>query len=218
MTLKINWTDCRTLRSAILRFGCAILAASVLYVPLQPFPAVGQTYGLPDPIVVTATQAEIDQLDAETQAVVEALKSGSPVAVEYAERASGVLIFPKVVTSAFILGATSAMGVLYKKNGEGAYQNAGYYRAERASVGLQAGTEVSSRVFMFMNSDKLQQFEEGKFVKFNADASFMTVDPETGVVDGKEDADIAEFILNAKGSIGILKLQNLKIDPVKIVQ
>ena len=64
----------------------------------------------------------------------------------------------------------------------------------------------------------LQQFEAGSFVKFNADASFMTVDPETGVVDGKEDADIAEFILNAKGSIGILKLQNLKIDPVKIVQ
>ena len=206
------------MRSAILRFGCAILAASVLYVQPQPSRAGGPQYGLPDPIVVTATQAEIDQLDAETQAVVDALKSGSPVAVEYAERASGVLIFPKVETSAFILGATRAMGVLYKKDGDGAYQKAGYYRVERASIGLQAGSEVSSRVFMFMNSDKLQQFEDGSFVKFNADASFMTVDPETGVVDGDANADIAEFILNAKGSIGILKLQNLHIDPVKIVQ
>ena len=217
MTSK-NRTDCRTLRSAILRFSCTLLAAAVLYVQPQTSLAGGEWYGLPDPIVVTATQAEIDQLDAETQAVVDALKSSGPVAVEYAERASGVLIFPKVKTSAFILGAKRAMGVLYKKDGDGAYQKAGYYRVERASVGLQAGTEVSSRVFMFMNSDKLQQFEAGSFVKFNADASFMTVDPETGVVDGKEDADIAEFILNAKGSIGILKLQNLKIDPVKIVQ
>ncbi len=217
MTLK-NRTDCRILRSAILRFSCTLLAAAVLYVQPQPSLAGGEWYGLPDPIVVTATQAEIDQLDAETQAVVDALKSGSPVAVEYAERASGVLIFPKVETSAFILGGTRAMGVLYKKDGDGAYQKAGYYRVERASVGLQAGTEVSSRVFMFMNSDKLQQFEAGSFVKFNADASFMTVDPETGVVDGDANADIAEFILNAKGSIGILKLQNLHIDPVKIVQ
>ena len=218
MTLKKNWTDCRTLRLAILRFGCAILAASVLYVPLQPFPAVGQQYGLPDPIVVTATQAEIDQLDTETQAVVDALKNGSPVAVDYAERAGGVLIFPKVEMSAFILGVTRAMGVLYKKDDHGVYQKAGYYRAERASIGLQAGSEVSSRVFMFMNSDKLQQFEEGKIVKFGADASFMTVDPETGIVDGKENADIAEFIMNAKGSVGSLKLQNLTIDRVNIFQ
>ena len=168
MTLKINWTDCRTLRSAILRFGCAILAASVLYVQPQPSRAGGPQYGLPDPIVVTATQAEIDLLDAETKAVVDALKSSGPVAVEYAERATGVLIFPKVETSAFILGATSAMGVLYKKDGDGTYQKAGYYRVERVSLGLQVGTESSSRVFMFMNSDKLQQFEEGKIVKFGA--------------------------------------------------
>ncbi len=217
MTLK-NRTDCRTLRSAIQRFGCAILAAAALCVQPQPSLAGGEWYGLPDPIVVTATQAEIDQLDAETQAVVDALKSSGPIAVEYAERASGVLIFPNVKTSAFILGGTRAMGVLYKKDGDGAYQKAGYYRVERLSIGLQAGTEVSSRVFMFMSSDKLQQFEAGSFVKFNADASFMTVDPETGVVDGDANADIAEFILNAKGSICILKLQNLHIDPDKIVQ
>ncbi len=218
MTLKKNWTDCRTLRSAILRFGCAILAASVLYVQPQPSRAGGEQYGLPDHIEMKATQAEIDQLDTETQAVVDALRSGSPVAVDYAERATGVLIFPKVETSAFILGATSAMGVLYKKDGDGTYQKAGYYRVERASLGLQVGTESSSRVFMFMNSDKLQQFEEGKIVKFGADASFMTVDPETGIVDGQENADIAEFIMNAKGSVGSLKLQNLRIDRIKIVQ
>ena len=219
MTLK-NRTDCRTLRSAILRFGCVILAAAVLCVQPQPSLAGGEWYGLPNPIVVTATQAEIDQLDAETQAVVDALKSSGPVAVEYAERASGVLIFPKVVTSAFILGGARAMGVLYTKDGDGAYQKAGYYRAERASVGLQAGTKASSRVFMFMNSDKLQQFGEGKIVMpfGGVDASFMTVDAETGVVKGDANADIAEFILNAKGSVGILKLQNLKIGPVKIVQ
>ena len=46
----------------------------------------------------------------------------------------------------------------------------------------------------------------------------MTVDPETGIVDGKENADIAEFIMNAKGSVGSLKLQNLRIDRIKIVQ
>ena len=72
MTLK-NRTDCRTLRSAILRFGCAVLAAAVLYVQPQPAPAGGEWYGLPNPVEVKATQAEIDQLDAETQAVVDAL-------------------------------------------------------------------------------------------------------------------------------------------------
>lgn len=198
-------------------FAAAFLFALIAATPDTAFSA-GEQYGIPDAEEVKATQGEVDELDRETQAIIDILRNGSPTAVEYSERAHGALIFPKVESSSFIIGGSSALGVLYAKNDGGEYEKAGYWRAERASIGLQVGSSSSSSVFMFMNDGKLEQFRQGKLVKFGADASFMQVDPLTGKISGKEDADIAVFTMNQEGSSTNLKMQNLKIDPIKIVQ
>lgn len=175
---------------------------------------LGQMYKMPKPLPVTASKAEIDQLDADTQALVDQLKAGSPTAVDFASRAFGVLIFPRVETSNyFLLGETRALGVLYVKDDAGAYQKAGYYLGERNSLGFVTGSQTSSRVFMFMKQKALEEFIEG-----DVTVSYMGVDPETGAVEGQPDADVAVFITNVVGDVDGVSFRGLQIVPVAFIE
>ncbi len=175
---------------------------------------IGQQYKFPTRLPVKATAAEIAQLDADTQAVVDQLKAGSPTAVDYASRAYGVLIFPKVETANyFLLGETKALGVLYVKDAAGAYQKASYYLGQRNSLGFVTGSQSSSRVFMFMKEGALKGFIEG-----DVTASYMGVNPETGAVEGSPDADVAVFITNVEGEAGGVSFKGLEIAPVTFTE
>lgn len=175
---------------------------------------IGQQYKFPTRLPVKATAAEIAQLDADTQAVVDQLKAGSPTAVDYASRAFGVLIFPKVETSNyFLIGETKALGVLYVKDPAGAYQKASYYLGQRNSLGFITGSQSSSRVIMFMKEDALKGFIEG-----DVTASYMGVNPETGAVEGNPDADVAVFITNVEGEPSGVSFKGLEIAPVTFTE
>lgn len=175
---------------------------------------IGQQYKFPTRLPVKASKAEIAQLDADTHAVVDQLKAGSPTAVDYASRAYGVLIFPKVETSNyFLLGETKALGVLYVKDDAGAYQKASYYLGQRNSLGFVTGSQSSSRVFMFMKKGALKGFIEG-----DVTASYMGVNPETGAVEGNPDADVAVFITNTAGDVGGVSFRGLEIAPVSFTE
>jgi hypothetical protein len=173
----------------------------------------GYVYGIPDRATVTAKQADIDTLDKETQALIDQMRAGSPVAVDFAKRAHGILIFPRVETSSFILGETHALGVLYVKDAAGTYQKADYYRGERNSLGLQRGSETSSRFFMFMTPEALEKFRKGKI-----ETSFMAVDPETGATSGDPDSEVAAFVANVTGEVSGPSVRGLELAPVEMIK
>jgi lipid-binding SYLF domain-containing protein len=169
--------------------------------------------GLPDRLPVTAKQADIDELDQQTRALIDQMKTDSPVAVDYAERAHGILIFPRVETSSYILGETNALGVLYVKDATGAYKKADYYRGERNSLGLQRGSETSSRFFMFMTPEALENFRKGKI-----ETNLLAVDPETGATSGDPNAEVAAFIANVEGEVRGPSVRGLELAPVEMIK
>jgi hypothetical protein len=199
----------------------ALLSAAALGLFLAPqFPeaqnysySTGTTYGLPKAQTVKAKQADIDEVDAQAQALVEQLRAGSPTAVEYADRAHGALIFPDVQTeSRLLLGETDALGVLYVKDGNGKYQKQGYYQGRRNSLGL-SGSGSSSRIFMFMTKPALDGFLAGEVT-----AKYVLVNPDTGETTGDADADIAAFVTNLKGDPKRVLFEGLWIAPVALIQ
>lgn len=59
------------------RFGFALIAVAVVAFSAPVAIAAGETYGLPKPEKVTATQAETTELESETAALVDQMKSSS---------------------------------------------------------------------------------------------------------------------------------------------
>ncbi|MDB5400556.1 MAG: twin-arginine translocation pathway signal, partial [Rhodopila sp.] len=86
---------------------------------------------------VLAATSQIDsQADRAAAASLRKLIAGSPVARELNERATAVLVFPKIVKVGFVLGGAYGEGVL--RQGD---QTVGYYNSAAASYGLQAGAQ-----------------------------------------------------------------------------
>ena len=214
-------TERRGARSRTVRSGVALIAAAALGCALVPgtggsqeYKTGVQVYGMPKAEPVKAKKADIDEVDQQAQVLVDQLRAGSPTATDYADRAYGALIFPDIKTeSRLVLGETNALGVLYVKDSAGNYQKHGYYQGRRNSLGFGIGESSSSRIFMFMTEEALQEFLAGKI-----SATYMRVDPATGEVSGEKDADIAAFITNTQGDVSDLSFKGLFIAPVEIVQ
>ncbi|GMG83984.1 hypothetical protein LNKW23_31980 [Paralimibaculum aggregatum] len=203
------------------RTGRLLAGALAAALAMQAVPAGAQSiqyptqshYSMPKPHPFTAKKADIDQLDADTEILVQQLRAGSPTAVEYAGRAHGLLIFPSVQTANyFLLGETKAFGVLYVRDGSGEFRKNGYYFGERNSLGFVSGAQASSRVLMFMNEDVLADFVAASDVS----SSYMVVNHETGEVAGEPDADIAIMITHVEGDVSELSIKGLNIVPVDI--
>ena len=220
MTLRT--TDGRRVaRSGTSKCALALLAAAAFAVLLAPATgtaqnygySTGTVYGMPKAETVKAKKADIEEVDMQAQALVDQLRAGSPTAVEYAGRAKGALIFPNVVSEArLLLGETNALGVLYVKDGSGAWTKHSYYQGRRSGLGFGKGTGSSSRIFMFMNDKSLIDFIAGEIT-----ARYMKVDPDTGEIAGDTDADIAAFITNVKGDESDPTFNGLWIAPVALI-
>ncbi|MBK0400113.1 hypothetical protein H0I76_13015 [Limibaculum sp. M0105] len=212
MALK-SMASLRGLLAASLVGALAFAQAHPVTAASIEHPVMSQ-YSMPEPLPFRAKQEEIDQLDADTKALVDQLRAGSPSAVAYAERAHGVLIFPRVETSNyFLLGETKAFGVLYVKDDAGKYEKSGYYFGERNALGFSLGKQTSSRVFMFMKEKTLEEFLAG-----DVTASYLVVDPETGETAGEPDADVALFITNVEGDVSEMSFKGLMIVPVSFIE
>ena len=169
---------------------------------------------MPKPLPVEASRAEIARLDADARALVDQLRAGSPTALEYADRAHGVLIFPRVETANyFLVGETRALGLLHVKDEAGAYRKHGCYFGERNALGFVTGSETSSRILMFMNEQALEDFIGG-----DVTASCMVVNAETGEVAGDPDAHVAIMIGNVAGDVSGLSFTGLRIVPVSVAE
>lgn len=118
--------------------------------------------------------------------------------------AKAVLIAPKIVRAGWILGGSGGRGVLFSRNAQtGRWAGPAFYNLASASVGFQAGVDVSKTVTLVMTDKGLRSLM-GSSVKLGGDASIAA-----GPVGAGAKSDIAADMIafsRAKGVYGGLNL------------
>ncbi|MEJ2768196.1 BPSL1445 family SYLF domain-containing lipoprotein [Mycetohabitans sp. B46] len=132
---------------------------------------------------------------------------------ELVAKARGVLVFPSVVSAAFIVGGQYGEGAL-RIGGE----TAGYYSTAAGSFGLQAGAQSKALIFLFMTQDSLDKFRNSEGWAVGADATVAVL--KVGV-NGKIDtttatAPVQAFVLTNAGLMAGVSLAGTKVTKLKL--
>jgi SH3 domain-containing YSC84-like protein 1 len=123
-------------------------------------------------------------------------------------RARGVLIAPQVVRAGFIFGGSGGRGVLVARDGR-TWAGPAFYDLATASVGFQAGVDVSEIVIVVMTDKGLNSLLSPSF-KIGGDASIAA-----GPVGAGAKADVTADLIGftrAKGVYGGLNLDGTVVN------
>lgn len=117
-------------------------------------------------------------------------------------RAKAVLIAPQIVKAGFIFGGSGGRAVLVAKEGQ-AWAGPAFYDLATASVGFQAGVEVSEALIMVMTDKGLNSLMSSSF-KIGGDAS-VAAGPVGAGAKSTVTADLVTFT-RSKGVYGGVNL------------
>lgn len=118
------------------------------------------------------------------------------------DRAKAILIAPQIVKAGFIFGGSGGRAVLVAKDGR-TWAGPAFYDLATASVGFQAGVEVSEAIIVVMTDKGLNSLLATSF-KIGADAS-IAAGPVGAGAKSTVTADLISFT-RAKGLYGGLNL------------
>lgn len=105
-------------------------------------------------------------MEAGVASTMASLYASAPGSKELADKAKGVLVFPRVVNGSAILGGEYGRGALLVDG-----RLVGNYKVTSVSLGVQAGLQSQSLVLMFMNQESLDRFTASSNWTAGADAS-----------------------------------------------
>lgn len=117
-------------------------------------------------------------------------------------RAKALLIVPQIVKAGFIFGGSGGQGLLVARNGN-TWVGPAFYDLATASVGFQAGVEVSEAIIVVMTDKGLNSLMATTF-KIGGDAS-IAAGPVGAGAKSTVTADLVSFT-RAKGIYGGLNL------------
>jgi SH3 domain-containing YSC84-like protein 1 len=123
-------------------------------------------------------------------------------------RARGVLIAPQVVRAGFIFGGSGGRGVLVARDGR-TWAGPAFYDLATASVGFQAGVDVSEIVIVVMTDKGLNSLLSPSF-KIGGEAS-IAAGPVGAGAKADVTADLIAFT-RAKGVYGGLNLDGTVVN------
>lgn len=171
--------------------------------------AVALTFALG---IQTARAESADEIDKGATAALEQLFKQTPAAKALADKAVGVLVFPKITKAGLVVGGQSGEGAL-RQGGK----TVGYYNSSAASVGLQAGVQTFSYVLILMNKSGLDYLAKSEGWELGVGPSFVVVDEGVAktLTTTTAKADVYAFIFGQKGLMGGLGLQGTKITKIK---
>ncbi|EYS86636.1 hypothetical protein CF68_05295 [Cupriavidus sp. SK-4] len=110
--------------------------------------------------------AKKQEIDAGVDGALNRLFSANPGARDLAQRAQGVLVFPRVISAGLVVGGEYGEGALRSKGA-----TVGYYSTTQASVGLTAGGQSKAVIIMFMTPEAYNKFVSSKGWTAGADAN-----------------------------------------------
>ena len=127
---------------------------------------------------------------------------------ELADKAAGMLVFPRITKGGVGIAGEYGEGVLQVKG-----MTVDYYSIGSASIGLTLGVASRSEIVMFMTQETLDKFKNSEGWKIGVDAGVAIVSLGAG---GQYDTKtlqqpILGFVFGEKGLIGDLSLEGSKI-------
>ena len=132
-------------------------------------------------------------------------------ALELANRAVAVLVFPTVVKAGFGIGGEYGEGALHIRG-----QTVAYYNIISGSIGFQLGAQARSVIIMFMTEQALAQFQATDGWKVGIDGSITVIAIGLGgAIDTSSiTSPIVGFIFDQKGLMYNLTLEGSKISRI----
>ena len=147
------------------------------------------------------------ELDTRSQAVLDRLYAEQTEARVLAERAHGILVFPRILQGGIGVGGEVGEGVLLR----GGMDNL-YYRVTSLTIGFQLGGQAKSEVILFMSEKSLQKFVDSNGWEAGVDGSIAVIEFGVGKdIDTHSIKDeIVGFVFDNKGLMYNLSLEGSK--------
>ncbi|TVQ29821.1 MAG: hypothetical protein EA356_15655 [Geminicoccaceae bacterium] len=153
-------------------------------------------------------------LDARVDLALAELRATVPGATDLLDRARGVLVMPRVLRGGFIVGATTGEGAL-RVDG----RTVDFYTIAGASIGFQAGGEVSRHALLFMTDEALADFRAGAGsgweVGASASVTMFTLGAEDRMRLGGPDPEIIGIVFGQRGLMGGVSLDGSRYTRVE---
>jgi lipid-binding SYLF domain-containing protein len=165
----------------------------------------------------TDTSAAADkrrrEIDAGVDATLPRLYASAQGSRELVAKASGVLVFPKVIAAGLVVGGQYGEGALRIRN-----KTDSYYSLTSVSLGLQAGAQSKAVIFLFMTQEALDRFRNKEAWAVGVDASVAVLKVgANGVLQAiPTDTPVVAFVLTNAGLMANLTLEGTKISRLKL--
>lgn len=159
----------------------------------------------------TAWAASKEEIDAYVDEALSAFYQHSPAGKKLAQKAKGILVFPKVYKAGFGIGGEYGEGKLIAGGG-----TQGYYSVSAASVGFQLGVQQKSQILLFMTDEALSNFTNSEGWDAGVDGSVAIASLGAGgEIDTKTAREpVIAFIFSNKGLMYNLTLEGSKITQI----
>jgi lipid-binding SYLF domain-containing protein len=152
------------------------------------------------------------EIDAGVDATLPRLYKSVQGSQELVAKANGVLVFPRVIAAGLVVGGQYGEGALRVKN-----KTDGYYSLTSVSLGLQAGAQSKSIIFLFMNQEALDKFrtKEAWTVGIDASVALLKVGANGILQAVPAETPVVAFVLTNAGLMANLSLEGTKISRLK---
>jgi len=152
-------------------------------------------------------------IDAGVDSALANLYAQAPGSRELVAKASGVLVFPSVVSAGFVVGGSYGQGAL-RVGGK----STGYYSTAAGSVGLLAGAETKSMYILFMTPEALAKFQASNGWTAGVDASVPLdkVGAEASGTTATVQEPVIGYVLTKGGLMANLSFDGTKITRLEL--
>lgn len=143
----------------------------------------------------------------------ETLYANVPGARELERKATGTLVFPRILTAGLVVGGKYGNGVLHVRG-----RPDRFYEIAGLSVGWQIGAQSRALVIMFLTPAALNKFLESKGWTVGADASVAVVrDGANATLDTlSAKNEVVAFALTNSGLMAAAAIDGTKITPIEM--
>jgi len=157
-----------------------------------------------------STEAHLREIDSGAKATLTRLYEAEPASRDLIAKASGVLIFPSVLDVSLGVGMAHGDGEL-RENGK----VVAYYTTTSGSIGLQAGAQTQSTVFLFMTPASLAAFRSHEHNGWTAGVDATVAVARFGA-NGNLDtataqAPVVGFVLTKAGLMAGVSVEGTKV-------
>ena len=158
-----------------------------------------------------ASAASKQEIDAQVRETLGQFQKQTSAGHELAQKAAGMLVFPKVIKAGIGIGGEYGEGALLIHG-----KPVAYYNIASASIGLQLGAQARSEIVLFMNEHALGNFRSSKGWKAGVDGSVALATLGAG---GSIDTETAKkpiigFIFSNQGLMYNLTFEGSKISKI----